>query len=75
LGGRSHRRDVLLQILTVTPGGTSTDLNGHIQGPGVKTPEQAAAAIIGFLVDGQDHTGQVINFDGTVYTYAGGRIS
>ena len=58
-----------IEILSVTPGGTSTDLNGHIHGPGVKTPEQAAAAIVGFLFDGHDHNGQVINYDGTVYTY------
>ena len=56
-----------IEILAVTPGGTSTDLNGHIHGPGVKTPEQAAAVIVGFLTDGVDHNGQVINYDGRVY--------
>ncbi|MCL2471182.1 MAG: SDR family NAD(P)-dependent oxidoreductase [Propionibacteriaceae bacterium] len=75
LGLAFATENIPIQILAVTPGGTSTDLNGHIQGPGVKTPEQAAAAIIGFLVDGQDHNGQVINFDGTVYSYAGERIN
>jgi len=60
---------VPIEILAVTPGGTSTDLNGRIAGPGVKTPEQAATAIVKFLFDGQDHNGQVINFDGKVYDY------
>ena len=58
-----------IEILAVTPGGTSTDLNGHIQGPGVKTPEQAASVIIGFLTDGLNHNAQVINYDGNVYGY------
>jgi len=55
----------------VTPGGTSTDLNGHIQGPHVKTPQQAADVILGFAFDGQDHNAQVINYDGTVHDYLG----
>lgn len=58
-----------IEIMAVTPGGTSTDLNGHIHGPGVKTPEQAASVIVGFLFDGADHNGQVINYDGRTYYY------
>ena len=58
-----------VEIMAVTPGGTSTDLNGHIEGPHVKTPAQAAAVIVGFLFDGHHHNGQVINFDGTTYSY------
>ena len=71
LGLAFAAENIPIEILAVTPGGTSTDLNGHIHGPGVKTPEQAAAVIVGFLTDGRDHNAQVINFDGTVYKYIG----
>lgn len=56
-----------IEILAVTPGGTSTDLNGHIEGPQVKTPQQAADVILGFAFDDQNHNAQVINYDGTVH--------
>ena len=59
-----------IEIFSVTPGGTSTDLNGHIHGPYVKTPEQAASVIVDFLFDGQDHNGQVLNFDGRTWGYS-----
>jgi len=58
-----------IEIFAVTPGGTSTDLNGHISGPHVKTPEQAASVIVSYLFDGQYHNGQVINFDGGTWAY------
>jgi len=58
-----------IEIFAVTPGGTSTDLNGHIHGPRVKTPEQAASVIVGYLFDGQNHNGHVINFDGGTWAY------
>jgi len=58
-----------IEIFAVTPGGTSTDLNGHISGPHVKTPEQAASVIVGYLFDGRNHNGQVINFDGGTWAY------
>ena len=69
LGLAFAQENIPVQIMAVTPGGTSTDLNGHIHGPGVKTPEQAAAVIVSFLFDGQDHNGQVINYDGRTYHY------
>jgi len=72
LGLAFTSQDVPVRIFTVTPGGTSTDLNGHIGGPGVKTPEQAASVILGFLFDGADHNGQVINYDGRTYHYSDG---
>jgi NAD(P)-dependent dehydrogenase (short-subunit alcohol dehydrogenase family) len=67
LGLSFEKAGIPVEILAVAPGATSTDLNGHIQGPHVKTPEQAAEAIVGFAFDGKRHNGQVINFDGTVY--------
>jgi len=69
LGLAFAEHDVPIEVFAVTPGGTSTDLNGHIEGPGVKTPEQAAAAIVAYLFDGRSHNGQVINYDGTLYRY------
>jgi NAD(P)-dependent dehydrogenase (short-subunit alcohol dehydrogenase family) len=62
-----EQEGVPITIFGVTPGGVSTDLNGHIEGPYVKTPEQAAAGIVGFLFDGVDHNGQLIHIDGRVY--------
>ena len=59
-----------IEIFAVTPGGTSTDLNGHIEGPYVKTPEQAASVIVDFLFDGQNHNGTVINYDSRTWGYA-----
>jgi len=66
------QQKIPIKILAVTPGGTSTDLNGHIQGPGVKTVEQAAEVIVGYLFDGRDHNGDVINYDGQTYHYSDG---
>jgi len=56
-----EKQNIPVEILAVQPGAVSTDLNGHIQGSFVKTPEQAAALILGFVFDGQKRNGQVIN--------------
>jgi len=69
LGLAFTEKRIPLEIFAVTPGGTSTDLNGHIEGPHVKTPEQAASVIVGFLFDGANHNGQVINYDGRTWAY------
>jgi len=69
-----EKENIPIEILTVLPGAVSTDLNGHIQGSFhglyVKTPEEAAALIVGFAFDGQKRNGQVINPDGTLDNYA-----
>ncbi|GKT04110.1 SDR family NAD(P)-dependent oxidoreductase [Furfurilactobacillus sp. WILCCON 0119] len=61
-----------VSIFGVMPGVISTDLNGNMQGEGVITPAEAAALILSFTTDGQDHNGQVINHDGTVADYTAG---
>jgi len=53
-----------VQIFGVMPGAVSTDLNNHITGEGVKTPEEAAKWIVGLALDEKNHNGQVINYDG-----------
>jgi NAD(P)-dependent dehydrogenase (short-subunit alcohol dehydrogenase family) len=69
-----EKENIPVEILTVTPGAVSTDLNGHIQGSFVKTPEQAAALIVGFAFDGQKRNGQVINHDGVIANYSAGKV-
>ncbi len=58
-----------VQIFAVMPGAVSTDLNGRMTGDFVKTPAQAAQFIVGFLLDGENRNGQVINDDGTLAVY------
>jgi len=58
-----------IQIFAVMPGPVSTDLNNHITGEGVKTPEQAAEWIVGLALDEKNHNGQVINNDGKLADY------
>ncbi|MRN53755.1 SDR family NAD(P)-dependent oxidoreductase [Paenibacillus monticola] len=54
------------QVFAVTPGFTSTDLNGNA--PGGKSKEGAAAIIVGYATDGQRHNGEFLNEKG-VYAW------
>ncbi|ULO06401.1 SDR family NAD(P)-dependent oxidoreductase [Paenibacillus sp. 19GGS1-52] len=54
------------QVFAVTPGFTSTDLNGNA--PGGKSKEAAAAIIVGYATDGQRHNGEFLNEKG-VYAW------
>ncbi|WP_172193707.1 SDR family NAD(P)-dependent oxidoreductase [Saccharibacillus qingshengii] len=63
------KENVPVEIFAVMPGAVSTDLNGRMTGDFVKTPAQAARFIVGFLLDGEKHHGQVINDDGTLAVY------
>ncbi len=67
LGLTFEKEDIPVRIMAVAPGGTSTDLNGHIRGPHVKTPKQAADVITGFLFDGHNHNGEILNYDGRTF--------
>jgi len=67
-----EKENIPVEIMAVMPGAVSTDLNGRIQGSFVKTPEQAAAWIVGLAFDGQNHNGQVINHDGALADYSAG---
>lgn len=50
------------QVFAVTPGFTTTDLNGNA--PGGKSKQAAAAIIVGYAIDGQRHNGQFLNENG-----------
>ncbi|WP_411346201.1 SDR family NAD(P)-dependent oxidoreductase [Paenibacillus sp. WLX1005] len=68
--GMSFEKENLpVTIFAVMPGGVTTDLNGNMTGDFMKTPAQAAQLIVGFLLDGENHNGQVINYDGTLAVY------
>ncbi|MEW4369339.1 SDR family NAD(P)-dependent oxidoreductase [Paenibacillus kandeliae] len=68
--GMSFEHDhIPVQILAVLPGAVSTDLNGNMTGDFVKTPVEAAEFIVSYLTDGQNHNGQIINYDGTSVIY------
>ncbi|MFB8376099.1 SDR family NAD(P)-dependent oxidoreductase [Paenibacillus taichungensis] len=54
------------QVFAVTPGFTSTDLNGNAEGG--KSKEAAAAIIVGYATDGQHHNGEFLNEQG-VYAW------
>ncbi len=68
--GMSFEQEQLpVQIFGVMPGAVSTDLNGNMTGDFVKTPVQAAELIVGYVLDGKNHNGQVINYDGATVVY------
>ncbi len=54
------------QVFAVTPGFTSTDLNGNAAGG--KSKEAAAAIIVGYATDGKRHNGEFLNEKG-VYAW------
>ncbi|MGN7413060.1 SDR family NAD(P)-dependent oxidoreductase [Paenibacillus sp. SAF-068] len=64
-----EKENIPVEILAVMPGAVSTDLNGRMTGDFVKTPDQAAELIVNFILDGENHNGQVINYDGTLAVY------
>lgn len=50
------------QVFAVTPGFTTTDLNGNAKGG--KSKEAAAAIIVGYATDGKRHNGEFLNEKG-----------
>jgi NAD(P)-dependent dehydrogenase (short-subunit alcohol dehydrogenase family) len=54
------------QVFAVTPGFTSTDLNGNAEGG--KSKETAAAIIVGYATDGKNHNGEFLDEKG-VYAW------
>ncbi|MCU6796569.1 SDR family NAD(P)-dependent oxidoreductase [Paenibacillus sp. WQ 127069] len=54
------------QVFAVTPGFTSTDLNGNAAGG--KSKEAAAAIIVGYATDGKRHNGEFLDEKG-VYSW------
>ncbi|MDR1193006.1 MAG: SDR family NAD(P)-dependent oxidoreductase [Peptococcaceae bacterium] len=62
-------RDKAVEIFSIMPGATTTDLNGNITGKSVKTAEAAGKLIAGFILDGKNHNGELINENGAVADY------
>jgi NAD(P)-dependent dehydrogenase (short-subunit alcohol dehydrogenase family) len=58
-----------VEIFSVMPGATATDLNGNIAGEFVKTAEEAGRLIAGFILDGKNHNGELINSNGAILDY------
>jgi NAD(P)-dependent dehydrogenase (short-subunit alcohol dehydrogenase family) len=58
-----------LEIFAIMPGATTTDLNGNSTGKAFKTAEEAGKLITGIILDGKNHNGEVINFNGAVANY------
>ncbi|NGM84814.1 SDR family NAD(P)-dependent oxidoreductase [Paenibacillus sp. 7124] len=52
------------QVFAVTPGFTTTDLNGNAEGG--KSKEEAAAIIVGYATDGKRHNGEFLNERGVL---------
>ncbi|UYO02493.1 SDR family NAD(P)-dependent oxidoreductase [Paenibacillus sp. PSB04] len=50
------------QVFAVTPGFTTTDLNGNAAGG--KSKEAAAAIIVGYVIDGKRHNGEFLDEKG-----------
>jgi len=56
------------QIFGVMPGATGTDLNGEAAGAHggmYKSAQEAGKLIAAFVLDGQNHNGQILNWDGS----------
>ncbi|MEK4661109.1 SDR family NAD(P)-dependent oxidoreductase [Priestia sp. FSL H7-0729] len=64
-----EKENIPVEIFAVMPGAVSTDLNGNMTGDFVKTPAQAAQLILSFVLDNENHNGQIINYDGTLAVY------
>jgi NAD(P)-dependent dehydrogenase (short-subunit alcohol dehydrogenase family) len=58
-----------LEIFSIMPGATTTDLNGNITGEHVKTAEEAGRLITNLIFDGKNHNGEVINYNGAAADY------
>jgi hypothetical protein len=58
-----------LEIISIMPGATTTDLNGNITGEHVKTAEEAGRLITDLIFDGKNHNGEVINYNGAAVDY------
>ena len=62
-GGKS------LEIFAIMPGPTTTDLNGNARGERFKTADEAGKLIVGIMLDGNNHNGEIINENGAVADY------
>lgn len=52
-----------VEIYGIFPGGVTTDINNHREGPFMKTVDEAGQLIMAIIFDGKDHNGDIVNFD------------
>ena len=69
LGQSFKQAEKALEIFGIMPGGTTTDLNGNSTGRFMKTPQEAGKLIADIILDGKNHNGEVINYNGAVADY------
>ncbi|MDR1317897.1 MAG: SDR family NAD(P)-dependent oxidoreductase [Spirochaetales bacterium] len=50
-----------VEIFSIMPGATTTDLNGNITGEYVKTAGESGRLVVGFILDGKNHNGEVLS--------------
>ncbi|ANZ60128.1 short-chain dehydrogenase [Secundilactobacillus paracollinoides] len=55
-----------VSIYGIFPGGVSTDINNHMEGPFMKTLAEGSKAIVDILTDEQPHNGEILGSDGQV---------
>ncbi|MDR1133826.1 MAG: SDR family NAD(P)-dependent oxidoreductase [Synergistaceae bacterium] len=56
-----RQRDKQLEIFAIMPGATTTDLNGNSTGEHFKTAGEAGKLIVGIILDGKNHNGEVLS--------------
>ncbi|WP_429971800.1 SDR family NAD(P)-dependent oxidoreductase [Fructilactobacillus sp. Tb1] len=58
--------EIPVQIFGVFPGGVSTDINHHRQGPNMKTVEEAGTQIINLITNHEDYNGDIVSSTGQI---------
>ncbi len=58
---KEHKK---LEIFSIHPGPTTTDLNGNITAEGFHTPDDVAEKISDILLDGNSHQGEFLEIYG-----------
>ena len=57
------QKNMSVEIIGIMPGIVSTDLNNHIQGENVFTPDESAKKIVEVILDKTNYNGQIINIE------------
>lgn len=52
-----------VEIYGIFPGGVTTDINNHREGPFMKTVDEAGQLIMDIIFDGKEHNGDIVNYD------------
>jgi NAD(P)-dependent dehydrogenase (short-subunit alcohol dehydrogenase family) len=58
-----------VEIFSIMPSATTTDLNGNITGEYVQTAGEAGRLITGLILDGKNHNGEVMSTTGAIVDY------